>query len=68
MHATLSSTSGAGMAAAILDRLEVIAGELDALRGEVDPTLWLDLQRVVEALVEAIESEPTHEPGCRGHR
>jgi hypothetical protein len=56
------------MAAAILDRLEAIAGELDALRGEVDPTLWLDLQRVVEALVEAIESEPTHEPGCRGHR
>jgi len=46
----------------------MIATELDALRGEVDPTLWLDLQRVVEALVEAIESEPTHEPGCRGHR
>lgn len=51
-----------------VDRLDVIAGELDALRGEVDPTLWLDLQRVVEALVEAIEGEPPHEPGCRGHR
>jgi len=40
------------MAAAILDRLEVIAGELDALRGELPGPVLDSLEELVAALVD----------------
>lgn len=50
------------MKTVLAERLAVITAEASALRGEVDPILLLDLERILEALVEGVEGDVHEDP------